>query len=249
MPSALEIKRLGVQLGKTTILKNVSLSVEQGAIAAVLGANGAGKTTLLRATAGLVPFEGEVHVAGTPLETLSRGERVQALAYVPQRSLLDSPLSVQVIVEQGRYALTSGTLRREAASAIEQAMDRVDIHHLADRPFTQLSGGEQRRVLLARALATGARLVLLDEPTASLDVAHSVLLLELLQTLADEGYTFVVVMHDLNNAARFATRAALLHEGRVLVEGPTPEVIAPGALEEAYGVRVVHGAAMQFELK
>src|SRR5690606_7192278 len=159
--------------------------------------NGAGKTTLLKTLVGLLPYRGQILVDG---RDVAGRERARLLAYVPQRSALDAPLRVETVVGHGRYAHTrSAVLRGDDLRAVRAAMAATDIADLAGRSYTELSGGEQRRVLVARALATGARIVVLDEPTESLDVGHALALFGLLRDLARGGVCVIAVLHDLND--------------------------------------------------
>lgn len=243
---AVRTERVQVTLGARQVLQDISFQTEYGAITAVLGPNGAGKTTLLKAVAGLLAHEGRIEVAGRDLRRLQRSDRVKLLAYVPQTSLLASPFRVEHVVEQARYSLRTDRHRRHAA--VEHAMDVVDVAHLRKRSFTQLSGGERRRVLLARALATEAKLILLDEPTASLDIRHALSFYELLRELAASGYCIVTVLHRLDDAARFTDRAILLKDGRLTHQGMTAEVISAEPIRDVYGVETDEGRGLSFRL-
>ncbi len=243
---AISTKSLEVSRGRRLVLRDVDFVANRREITVVLGPNGAGKSTLLKAIAGVLNYEGEILIDGKSQTKLSRAERVRLLAYVPQRSLLTSAFSVETVVGHGRYSF--GRASGAGARRIEQAMERVDIAHLAHRPFTQLSEGEHRRVLLARALATEAKLILLDEPTSALDVAHALRFFHLLRELIKEGYTFVIVVHGLDDAVRFTDRALLLHEGRVACTGATSEVVAPEPLRRVYGVEMIERAGLGFRL-
>jgi len=244
--SAVRTKSVHVTLGTRHVLRDVSFQAQYGAITAVLGPNGAGKTTLLKAVAGLLPYEGRIEVADQDLHNLRRSDRVQLLAYVPQVSLLASPFRVEHVVRQARYSLRTDRHRHNAA--VEHAMEVVDVAHLRKRPFTQLSGGERRRVLLARALATEARLILLDEPTASLDIRHALSFHELLKELAANGYCIMAVLHRLDDAARFTDRAILLKDGRLTHQGVTADVISAEPIREVYGVEADEKIVLSFRL-
>jgi iron complex transport system ATP-binding protein len=216
----------------------------------ILGPNGAGKTTLLKAIMGLVPHRGAVLQAGQPLSALSSKERARCVAYVPQRSLLNAPLTVSSVVAQGRYCHGSDltALTRADRQAIEQALQATDMTALAERPFTELSGGEQRRVLLARALATEAPVILLDEPNASLDLSHALRLFHHMKQLAANGRTLVVVLHDLNDALSWCDCALLLSEGRVVTHGPPAQVLDADRVRQVYGVVVEHKSTLAYAL-
>ena len=194
------------------MLHDVTFHADYGSVLAILGPNGAGKSTLLRALAGLLAYEGAIALDGAELSGLSRREIGRRIAFVPQRTQLTSRLPVWTVVSHGRYAHRGGLAQLSARDerAIESAMLRADVAHLAAREFPQLSAGEQRRVLLARALATEARVLLLDEPTASLDIPHALSLFETLRGLAESGHCVVIVLHQLDDALRFTDRALLL---------------------------------------
>jgi iron complex transport system ATP-binding protein len=208
---------------------------------ALIGPNGSGKSTLLRLLAGVwAPSEGTVTLDGAPLPRRRRRELARAVTLVPQDTHVAFAFSVREIVAMGRHAHL-GRFDREGAAdreAIARAMARADVAALADRDATALSGGERQRVLIARSLATEARHLLLDEPTASLDVAHALDVLALCRRLADEGHAVAVALHDLNLARRFATDAVLLRGGAVVAAGPAADVLTPAAVGEVFDVDV-----------
>jgi iron complex transport system ATP-binding protein len=247
---ALIAQDVSVALGARRAVTGVSFEADFCTITAVLGPNGAGKTTLLRALAGIVPHAGRVELCGGPIESLDPRERSKRLAFVPQRSQLASRLPVYTVVSHGRFAHRGGLSRLLPADrqAIDTAMMRADVAHLAAREFPELSHGEQRRVLLARALATEARVLLLDEPTASLDIPHALSLFATLRGLAEDGRCVVVVVHQLDDALRFTDRALLLHDGRQVAFGRSPEVITADNVERVYGVQLIAGGALGFRL-
>jgi iron complex transport system ATP-binding protein len=239
-----------VARGGREVLTDVRFEAPAGAITCVLGPNGAGKSTLLKALAGLLPHRGAVSLDGESVAGWSARERARRIAYVPQRSELTASLEVDTVVSQGRYAHTGGLGRPGAADrrAIAAAMERTDVGELAGRRFDRLSIGERRRVLLARALATEARTILLDEPTEALDVRHALELHSLLRELADDGFCLVAVLHGLDAARRRTDRATLLKAGRVVAEGPSGEVVAPEHVRAVYGVELLEGDALGFRL-
>lgn len=248
---ALRAADVSVALGARRAVSGVSFSAEFGTITCVLGPNGAGKTTLLRALAGLLPSEGRIELCGQELAALLPRERSQRLAFVPQRSALTARLPVYTVVSHGRFAHRGGLSRLSPSdrSAIEAAMLRADVAQLSAREFPELSHGEQRRVLLARALATQARVLLLDEPTASLDVPHALGLFATLRSLAQDGHCIVVVLHQLDDALRFSDRSLLLHQGRQIAFGSSAEVISAANVERVYDVQLVPGGALGFRLR
>lgn len=247
---ALRVTDLSVQRRKERVLHEVDFRASNGRVTAILGPNGAGKTTLLKAVAGLLEYEGQIYIAGTPAKELPARKRAQQLAFVPQHTLLNSALPVRQVVMQGRYPHLGSFARPGAGdtASVEQAMETVDVTRFAQRAFTSLSFGEQRRVLLARGLATGARILCLDEPTASLDIAHALTLYQLLRELARAGHCVVLVMHQLDEALTHTDDALLLAAGRCHAQGPTAEVITAQTVRQVYGVDVQERAGLRFRL-
>jgi len=241
---------VGVRLGGRTIVDGVDLDAAPGTLTAIVGPNGSGKTTLLRALAGLVDFSGRVTVGGRDVRELAPAERARRVAYLPQASELRAMLSVRQVVALGRYAQRPGLFAssRSDEQAVLAALARVRAPELLEQVFPRLSGGQKRLVLLARALASGARTLLLDEPTASLDVKHSLELFALLAELARDGYTLVVVLHDLDDVERHAARALLLDAGRTQSWGPPVEAAFGAAAERTYGVTLVPRGRLGFRL-
>ena len=224
------------------VIQGVTLSVAPGQVTALLGPNGAGKTTLIRALSGVIqPVRGQVYWQETDLLRLPSHQRARYLAVVPQARQLPPTFTVRQAVALGRtpYLGWLGTPGPEDRAAVERALDWTDLHPLADRLLGHLSGGEQQRVLLARALAQATPILLLDEPTAHLDLRHQVGLLSLVRRLAREhDLTVLLVLHDLNLAARFADKVALLHQGRLVAQGQPSVVLTAERLTAVYGVTV-----------
>jgi iron complex transport system ATP-binding protein len=248
--SALVARDVSVRLSGRSVVEHVDFEARAGQISAIVGPNAAGKTTLLKALAGLIPAQGSIRHGDTPLAELSAAERARRVAYVPQRSELSARLSVQQVVALGRYAGRPGVFSLGAADrrAIEAALERVRARALAERFYPELSGGEQRLVLLARALATGAHTVMLDEPAMSLDVRHGLGLFELLRELAGQGYCVVCVLHDLDEVRRFCDAALLLDQGRARFAGAPEQAAFMAAAEAVYGVRLVEHDRLGFRL-
>jgi len=236
----IDVDGVTVSLGGTEVLSDVSLSVDDGQFLALVGPNGAGKTTLLGACNGLLsPDAGTVTVDGTPVSTLSARAVSRRVATVPQESHLGFDFTVGEIVAMGRTPHRSrfGTADETDRAAVASALERTDTARLADRTVGELSGGQRQRVLLARALAQTTPVVLLDEPTANLDINHQVRTLALARRLAEAGKTVVAAIHDLELAGRFCDRAALLADGRLLDVGPPEAVFTAERLESAFDVR------------
>lgn len=223
--------------GAPAALDGVSCQVAGSDLVAVVGPNGSGKTTLVRALLGLVPLErGSVLVNGRPVGEWPRRELAQTVGVVGQQEEAVYRLTVAETVMLGRYARLGplAAPRPMDRDAVRAALERCDIAALADRSVDSLSGGEWKRVRIARALAQEPRALVLDEPTASLDVRHEMELLELVRELADSGLAGLVITHHLNLAARFADRIILLDRGRVVVEGKPAEVLDETTLSRVF---------------
>jgi iron complex transport system ATP-binding protein len=243
------VKLQRVVLNGRQVLAAMNFECLPGQHTVVLGPNGAGKTTLLRAILGLCSFEGSVRVQGVEFTNLSPLDRARLVAYVPQRSQLSAALSVEEVVMQGRFA-HHGNFTRPGADErdrVRAVLRETDLLQLATRPFQRLSGGEQRRVLLARALATEAPVICLDEPTAFLDLSHALELFHLLSALRDAGRTIISVLHDLHDARRWGDRALVLHQGRLHYEGAAD--VPRQVVQEVYGVLVHENQAPTFSLQ
>jgi iron complex transport system ATP-binding protein len=239
---------VSVALGGRRVLHDVDLEANPGEVLALLGPNGAGKSTLLKALAGLVPYHGRIELGDAEVASLPPRRRALRVSYVPQRSLLRSALSVDEVVALGRYAHRDGFggLSKADREAIGHAMETAHADVLRDRIFTQLSVGEQQRVLLARALASNAPILLLDEPTAALDVGEGMAVLRLVRELAARQHTIIVVLHDLADARSTTDRALLLKEGKVVERGNTDEVVALEPIRTVYGVELIENARIGF---
>lgn len=225
------------QLAGRSVLHSVDLSLQSGQVVGLIGANGAGKTTLLRCLAGLQPeMQGQVQLDGVALTS----ERIPArqLAYVPQRPFSQWNIRVEEIVALGRlpHMATWQTPRAADAEAIAAAMEETGVSALSERAIHSLSGGEQARVFLARALATRASWLLADEPVAGLDAEHQLALLALFRRKAAEGAGILLSLHDLSLAARFCDRLVLLEKGRVLAAGEPEDVLTEAHVEAALRV-------------
>jgi iron complex transport system ATP-binding protein len=226
--SAIELQGVSVELGGRNVVQDVDLAVARGEWLALIGPNGGGKTTLLRAIARLVRFTGSIWLAGRSTTSMSRAELSRLLALVPQDPSTPPWMTV------GEYVLL-GRTPHLGPLAKEGRRDR-DLVGYRDRLLGTLSGGEKQRVVVARALAQDARVVLLDEPTAALDIGHQQQALELLDLLRQESdLTLVAAMHDLTLAAQYANRMVLLDDGRVVAGGPPFEILSESLIAEHYG--------------
>ena len=240
----IELDSVGVELGETPVLEDVSLDVPEGAFLALVGPNGAGKTTLLRTCNGIVsPTAGQVRVDGHDVTSSSPRDVGRLVATVPQTTRIAFEFDVADVVAMGRtpHRGRFETADDDDRTAVESALERTDTARFADRSIDELSGGERQRVVLARALAQETPVLLLDEPTASLDINHQVRTLALARELATAGRTVVAAIHDLDLAARFCDRIALLSDGSILADGPPEAVLTAERLESAFGVRTAVG--------
>ena len=241
MTTALEAHDLGAAAGGVRILEDVQLSVAAGEWVAVIGPNGAGKSTLLRALAGIATSTGDVRLEDQPVTTMGRRDLARAVALVPQQPHIPEELTVAEYVLLGRtpYIGYLGFERRADRLAAERAIVRLGLSLLVERRLGSLSGGELQRVILARALAQEAPLLLLDEPTSALDLGRQQLVLELVDRLRRESNLAVVsAMHDLSLAGQYADRLLLLDGGRVVAEGPPAEVLSEELIARLYGADV-----------
>jgi iron complex transport system ATP-binding protein len=236
------------------VLEGLSMALESGQMTAIVGPNGVGKSTMIKVASGaLRPDHGRVMINGFDVADLEPAERARHLAVVPQATRVPPAFTAEQVVLMGRTPYL-GWLDREGPSdraAAAEAMARTRITELAERPMGELSGGEQQRVLVARALAQSARVLLLDEPTAHLDLRHQDETLKLVRSLATEhGLAVLIALHDLNLVARFCDRVALLSNGGVKKLGDARQVLTPEVLAEAYGLEIhvmdhpVHGTPL-----
>lgn len=223
------------------VLKGASLALGMGELVCLLGANGAGKSTLLKIMLGLLhPAAGKVSLGDTPLCDIGRRPLARQVAYVPQVHTAPFPYTVRQVVLMGRLPAT-GLFKAAGVAdhlAAKQAIDHLGIGHLAERAYTEVSGGERQLALIARALAQEARLLIMDEPLAGLDYGHQVRLLGRLESLAEEGYGVLMTTHDPDQPLSGCDRVALLIDGRIAADGVPSDVLTPEAIHRLYGVQV-----------
>jgi iron complex transport system ATP-binding protein len=242
---SLSVSGVGVSMRGRVVLSDVSFHAARGELVILAGPNGAGKTTLLKAIARLIAASGSVSWEGADLHAMSAAERARILAYLPQGHVAHWPITVRDAVAIGRAPAASSLTRLKDIDrkAIEAALAATDTAQFADRPITALSGGERARVMLARALAADAPLLLADEPVASLDPAHQLAVMELLARTAYAGRLVIAVIHDLTLAGRFADRVLLMNDGRLVADGAASEVLTPEQVARVFHVESVRVAA------
>ncbi|MCR9106493.1 MAG: heme ABC transporter ATP-binding protein [Gammaproteobacteria bacterium] len=252
---ALAAQQLQLHIDEVTLLRDVSLSVPAGEVTAILGPNGAGKTSLLRVMSGaLKPDRGTVHMGEQPLAEWDSRARATTLAMLPQHSTLNFPFTVEEVVMLGRTPHRTGASRDR--EVVRRALDSVDLLNLARRSYMHLSGGEKQRVQLARVLtqiwrddadsgerdagqSRGERFLLLDEPTASFDLAHQAMTNVIVRRLAQEGVGVLMVLHDLNLAARCADQIVLMADATIQASGDPASVLTPDTIRRVFGVDVI----------
>ena len=238
----LNIRDLSVSYGDQVAIRDISLEIRPGEVVGLIGPNGAGKTTLIRAISGLLrQTEGSITLQGENLDRLSTHQRARYLAVVPQARQMGGALTVRHTVLLGRTAYMGWTGRSQPddEAAVAWAMEQTNLLALAGRRNAELSGGEQQRVLLARALAQQTPIMLLDEPTNHLDLQHQASFLSLVRRLSqDQDLAVLIALHDLNLVSRFTDRVALMVGGQIQALGPAAEVLTAERLSAAYGTPV-----------
>lgn len=238
----IQVEDVSVRFGTVSALSDVDMSVDSGEFIGLVGPNGSGKTTLVRTIAGVLsPDSGSIRVRGNRVDRTASRAVSRDIAVVPQDTSLTFDFSVRDVVAMGRtpYLSRLGRSQRSDRDAVRRAIKRTAVEDLADRSINEVSGGERQRVLIARALAQETPVLLLDEPTASLDINHQIRTLELVAELATEGKTVVAAIHDLNLAAHYCDELVLLGDGRRIAAGPPKDVLTEEHLEEVFGTRAV----------
>jgi iron complex transport system ATP-binding protein len=241
LAAALAAERISAGYHRRTVLDDLSVGITRGTVTALVGPNGSGKSTLLKTLARLLqPHTGTVYLDGRAIARMPTATVARMLAVLPQGPTAPAGLTVAELVEQGRYphAGPLRMLRRQDHIAISEALALTNTAQFADRPVDSLSGGERQRVWLALALAQATPILLLDEPTTFLDIGHQIEVLDLVRSLnRNHGKTIIMVLHDLNHAARYADRMIALRTGQIIADGPPVAVLTPTLVERVFGVR------------
>ena len=237
MTPVLRVERVGIQASSRWLVRDVSFELERGEVLAILGPNGAGKSTLLAALAGdTLPAEGAVLLDERPLQGYKPMELARRRAVLPQQTFVQFAFTAREIVEMGRSAIDANVIDGNVIDRVLRATDSYDLQH---RVFPTLSVGEQARVSLSRVLAQEAPVLLLDEPTAALDLRHQQMVMELARELAAHDAAVVVVLHDLNLASAYADRILLMRDGRLAALGPPSDTLTEPLLSDIFACRVV----------
>ena len=239
--TTLDLSGLTVAYGERVAVHELSLSVPSGGWLCLIGPNGAGKSSVLRSICGLVEHSGQASIDGVGTAAMNHRQRARSVAYVPQAPVLPADMTVEDYVLLGRSPFIGyfGIASARDKAIVADVLQRLDLAAFAARPLGSLSGGESQRLVLARAVAQGAPVLLLDEPTSALDIGHQQQALELVDRMRTEcGLTVVSAMHDLTLAGLYADRLALLHEGQLVADGTPAQVLRPEILSEFYGVSV-----------
>lgn len=229
----LSLENLSVTRRNRAILNGISLTIGAGELVGIIGPNGAGKTTLMRAALGLIPFAGR-----SSLAEMSPRAKGRAVAWMPQSREIAWPIDVETLVMLGRTPHLGAGQRPQDTdrSAVEKALQRMELTPFRNRTTTRLSGGEQARVLIARALAQETPLLMVDEPIAGLDPAHQIATMQTFGTLAQEGHSVLVSLHDLGLAARHCTRLIVIDKGGIAADGPPLDVLTPDLIRDTFGI-------------
>lgn len=230
---SVSLRNMKVCRGRTAVIDGISLTLDPGQLVGLIGPNGAGKTTLMRAALNLLPFEGTSSLAALPVR-----ERARCAAWLPQDRDIAWPVSVETLVALGRtpYLAAGRRLSGKDRAAIAAALARMDLQPLARRTATELSGGEKARALIARALAQDTPVIFADEPVAGLDPAHQIAAMKVFRSLARDGRTVLVSLHDLALASRYCDRLVLLDQGRLAADGTPHEVLTDTRMRTVFNV-------------
>lgn len=229
--SLFTLNDFGARRGSGDILRHVDLHVGAGEVVGIIGPNGAGKTTLMRAALGLMAHLGHSLLAALPLQARGR-----AVAWLPQAREIAWPVTVERLVMLGRIPHSGHQQSETDSAAVRRALQRMELEEFATRIATQLSGGEQARALIARALAQETPLLMADEPIAGLDPAHQIATMQTFVDLAQQGHSVIVSLHDLGLAARHCTRLVVIARGGIVADGAPRAVLTPDLLQEVFGI-------------
>lgn len=233
----LDVRNASLTRSNEQIVENASFSYSSGEFVALLGANGAGKTSLIRGALGLEKLSnGNSHVDGNPISSLSAKQKAQKIAYLPQMRTLAWPVSVREVVTLGRYSFGTGKIKICEKEAVNEALHKCKLDELSDRKTSTLSGGEIARVHCARMLASGANLIVADEPTLSLDPYHQFQIMNIFLEFVSRGGGVFVVIHDVQMAAKYASRLIWMKNGRIVGDGSIQDTLNEAMIERVYGV-------------
>lgn len=240
-PSRLHGEKLRLGYGNHVVADGLTVAIPDGKFTAIIGPNGCGKSTLLRTLSRLMkPMHGQVWLDGNEIHRFATKEVARRVGLLAQNSTAPGDISVAELVARGRYPHQPmfSRWREEDSQAVERALKATNIEDLADQPVDTLSGGQRQRAWIAMVLAQETSILLLDEPTTWLDISHQIDLLELLRDLNQkQGYTLAAVLHDLNQACRYATHLIALRDGKIIAEGAPTEIVTPELIEAIYGLR------------
>jgi iron complex transport system ATP-binding protein len=243
MNQAIYVNKLSHLFGKEPVLNSITFQIVKGECFIIIGPNGSGKTTLMKIISGIIKArKGEVKILDKPINQYHNKDLARHIAFVPQMASADFPFTVRQIVLMGRspYLGMLGLEREKDQEIARQAIEFTGLEKLADRTLDRLSGGEQQRVFIARAICQDPDIILLDEPTAALDLAYQARIMDMMDKLKREkGITVVMVSHDINLAAMYADHLLLLRDGEVMCQGTPDKVITYQNLEKAYGCTVL----------
>ena len=234
----LRIRGVEFGYGSEAVLKGISIEIPQGEMLSIVGPNGAGKTTLLRCINRILkPRRGVIMVNGKSIEEMSRREIAKKMGYVPQSTHQVFPNTVFDVILMGRRPHFAWKCNEKDIEKVLETLKMLGIEHLAMRDITELSGGQQQKVFIARALAQEPEILLLDEPTSNLDIKHQLEVMNIIKSITNErGITAIMAIHDLNLASRYADRVIMMHKGKIFAVGSPEEVLTPENIREVYGV-------------
>ena len=247
----MSFKNLSAGYGNRDVLKNLSASAKAGEFIALIGPNGCGKSTLLKTLCGLIkPSTGEVKIDGTPLSAIPLKKRARAIAYLAQSREALPAMRVKDVIKLGRapYRGGLGKISEDGQSAIKAAIAKTQSEAFIERRFDSLSGGEQARVLLARALIVQAPVLLADEPIAALDTFYQLSMMDILKAEAESGKTVIAALHDLSLAAQFATRIWVMHQAEIVADDTPKDALSEDTLAKVFGIRAPKGGFQPIKL-